>query len=398
MSPTYAAIGNYFTTSVDIRVASPSGPLAIVRQYDSALPTNGVAGAGWSSTVGMRLYYASHLVSLPSTFQKRAYVPLEDGTRLAFTENGGGTTYTPLHGRFDSLVKNGDGSWDLTLQHSRRRLHFSSTGALTARYDESGNVQTFTYDGTGKLQQIADGAGSGRYLNIYHGGDGRVSDVEDNAGRSIHYTYNPDGTLDTFEDAEGRVTSYGYVNNGVGTVLASVTDHWGRTTTSITYDLFARVQTLTANGETDSFIYNDPSDPPNSTQKHPAGTDFRWWFAYDANGMITDRTRVYSPLTGHSGPTAHTDYYADSRVQMMTDERGVKTYYTYDATGRVATVTRDYQGPTAIRFDYAYDPAFPDRVTSVTPRNPSSGTTRLPGTSRPTGTGTTSTTRRARTR
>ena len=53
-----------------------------------------------------------------------------------------------------------------------------------------------------------------------------------------------------------------------------------------------------------------------------------------------------------------------------TDETGVRTTYTYDANGRVATVTRDATGTSPVRFEYAYDPAFPDKVTSVTPKNP----------------------------
>jgi RHS repeat-associated protein len=55
------------------------------------------------------------------------------------------------------------------------------------------------------------------------------------------------------------------------------------------------------------------------------------------------------------------------------DEVGVRTNYTYDTNGRVATVTRDATGPSPVRFDYTYDPSFPDKVTSVTPKNPTSG-------------------------
>lgn len=374
-SPCYVANGNYFTTSVDLRVSSVSGPLQIVRRYDSAVPVDGPAGVGWASTFTSRLFYATFLLTPPSTYEKRAYVVLEDGTRLSFTENANGVSYVAGAGRYDTLVKNGDGTFDLTLQGSRTRYHYSTTGALLARYDDQGNLRSFTYDGNGRLQQIADGAGSGRYLTIYYGPNGRVSDVQDSGARYIHYSYNTDGTLATFTDAAGRVTTYAYQATAFGPLLSTVTDSWGRVTASVTYDDHARISTLTSGGVSDTFDYD--TEGPSSTQKHPAGTDFRWYYAYDANGLITDRTRVYSPLTGHGGPTAHTDYYPDSSIMQTTDELGVKTFYSYDSTGRTTAVTRDYQGSNAIRFDYAYDPSFADRVSSITPKNPSDGSVNL---------------------
>ncbi len=50
----------------------------------------------------------------------------------------------------------------------------------------------------------------------------------------------------------------------------------------------------------------------------------------------------------------------------------MRTDFTYDPAGRVTSVTRDVLG-SPVRFDYTYDPAFPDKVTSVTPKNPVSG-------------------------
>ena len=63
----------------------------------------------------------------------------------------------------------------------------------------------------------------------------------------------------------------------------------------------------------------------------------------------------------------------DGQVEQTIDEVGVKTFYTYDARGNVTSVTRDYQGPTAVRFDYSYDSSFPDNVTSIVPKNPATG-------------------------
>ena len=89
-------------------------------------------------------------------------------------------------------------------------------------------------------------------------------------------------------------------------------------------------------------------------------------FTTAPNGQITNRTPPTAPGSG----TAHTDYNSDGSVAGTTDETGVRTTYGYDANGRVANVTRDATGAAPVRFDYTYDPSFPDKVVSVTPKNP----------------------------
>jgi hypothetical protein len=52
---------------------------------------------------------------------------------------------------------------------------------------------------------------------------------------------------------------------------------------------------------------------------------------------------------------------------------GVKTLFTYDGIGRVVTVTTDYQGSSAMRYELTYDPVLPAQITEITPRNPTTG-------------------------
>ena len=55
---------------------------------------------------------------------------------------------------------------------------------------------------------------------------------------------------------------------------------------------------------------------------------------------------------------------------------GVVTNYCYDDEGHVLTVTRNAGQTGAVRYDYTYDPAFPDKVASVTPKNPTTNVAR----------------------
>ena len=103
-------------------------------------------------------------------------------------------TYTPPIGRYDALVKNTDGTWSLTFQNSTSVWTFGSDGSLTSMTDDFGNLQTWTYDANGRIQQITD-VTSGRSLNVYFGADGKLSAVQDNTGRLVQYAYNTNGTL-----------------------------------------------------------------------------------------------------------------------------------------------------------------------------------------------------------
>ena len=69
-------------------------------------------------------------------------------------------------------------------------------------------------------------------------------------------------------------------------------------------------------------------------------------------------------------------FYSDGSIQLATDTTEIK-FYTYNANGSVATITRDYQGSLALRFDYVYDTNFTEKVISITPKNPSTGAVNL---------------------
>ena len=131
-SPCYLGIGAYTSTATDLVVNTAAGfPLIASRRYVSSHVVDGPMGIGWMSSVVSRLSYVTYQVSA-GVYQKRAYVILPDGTRVKYTENANGT-YTPQAGRYDTLIKNADGSFDLTLQHTRGRRCTSEAPATRQR-------------------------------------------------------------------------------------------------------------------------------------------------------------------------------------------------------------------------------------------------------------------------
>lgn len=354
-SPVFLATGEYFASAMDLRVKSVGVPLQVYRNYESARRTAGLGGLGWSSPAQARLSEMVYMFQAPSTLLTYAEILLPNGLTQTYTKNADGS-YSPPTGRHDSLVRNVDGTWDFKIFRSRRTYHFASTGELFTIADRYNNIQNWTYT-AGHLDRITDIA-SGRYIRFYYGADGRVSAVQDQTGRTVEYTYDTSGKLITVKDPANRMTTYSYTTGRMGPLLSEIKDNWNRVITTVTYSADDTVHTYTERGAT--FTYNT-----DRTQKTRTGGG-TYGYAYLPNGLITSRTNVL-------GGTETTDYNEDYSVHQRTNEVGVQTIYEYNANGTVASVTRDSEGPLAARFDIVYDPDFPERVTSVTPKDPLTG-------------------------
>ncbi|MGH7490535.1 MAG: DUF6531 domain-containing protein, partial [bacterium] len=103
-SPCYAASGTYVNDFADLQIPTAGMyPLTVSRRYDSSRPADGPLGLGWSSSLTAHLYYATYLVSAPSTYSYEADIIMPDGVTYRFTTSGG--AFTPPLGRYDTLVK-----------------------------------------------------------------------------------------------------------------------------------------------------------------------------------------------------------------------------------------------------------------------------------------------------
>ncbi len=358
-SPCYVQSGVFFMGARDLEVAAVGPPLQVSRMYNTSYISSGLTGPGWTSNMAIRLTYSVYLYAAPSTYQKVADIRMPDSRLFTFTENPDGVTYTPPSGRHDTLLRRPDGSWTLAIQNSRSVWLFNQDGSLASITDEYGNVQSWAYDGGGHLQRVTDVI-SGRYLDVYFGADGRLSAVQDSAGRLVQYTYNTNGSLASVTDPLNRVTTYTYSQGRFGPILTQIKDHWNRVVATMTYDGSDRATSYNENGETYTYDYSQVA------AGHTFKTDSqgnRFTLTFNSSGYVTD-------WSGPDGTGTHTDYNADGSVQQSRDEKLISTSYTYDSPGRVLSVARD-TGHGFPRTDYTYDPNFPDKVTAVTVKNPS---------------------------
>ena len=360
-SPCYAGSGAYVTQFSDLSVPIVGGAVSVSRSYSSTRLADGIFGVGTSSILHSRIYYARYLFAAPATYRNVADVVMPDGKHYRFTESATGQ-FTPPRTRSDLLVRNGDGSFDLHVQQSRSVYHFGATGSLASITDESGNVTSFDTDASGRISRISDLGGSGRYVDVFWGADGRIASLRDSAGRTVAYSYGGSGGLESVTDPMGRRTTYSYVTGRFGTPLLSrVTDHWGRVITDVSYLPTDQVFSYSEFGETWRMFYRYGDDPKLTAKKDSGDNVWRLRFGNDI--QITDRI-------GPDDSLSHTVYSPEGWIQERTDEAGVRTAYSYDSAGKVTSVTRSAQSADAVRYDYSYDAGFPDKVATVTPRDP----------------------------
>jgi RHS repeat-associated protein len=358
-SPTFVATGTYESHATDLELPTAGLPLAVSRQYFSSRRQSGFNGVGWSSSLEAHLSYAA--TSLGDVLD----VLMPTGVVFRFTFTNPNGPFTPPQGRKDTLVKNADKSFNLTLQQSRIVYHFDEKGRLTAMTDEYGSSVTIGYGADGKPTQIADASGSGRFITVSYRGDGKIDHLQDSAGRTVRYEYDPDGTLTSVRDPAGRLTNFTYSQGSFGPLLTRISDNWDRALTAITYDVADRTKSYSENFETYSYSYIDST---HTQKKDSSGNTTTLTFGA-ATGLIADHT---PPQAEGSAPN-HKDFDSDGHVTRAVDETGVATSFTYDSQGHVTSVTRDSQGSTAVRYVYTYDASLVDKVTAVTPKNPSSG-------------------------
>jgi YD repeat-containing protein len=367
-SPCYVASGVYSTDALDLALPT-TGTYNLIAQrlYDSSRPVDGPAGVGWFFSIMPRVYYVTYLVAAPSTYSHEVDAFMPDGIVYRFSVDAAGAFSAPP-GRYDKLVRNSDSTYSLTLQHTRTVFAFNADGAVASLTDGFGNVITWTYDSGGRVQRVADSAGSGRYIDLTWGPDGRVSALTDNSGRQVKYYYDSsDGTLTGVADptvsgnASLRSTNYTYGAGRFGKVLTQISDRWNRVISELEWYSDGKLKSYTDGaydgsptsvGEKYTYIYN-PVTATTTKSDSIASTSYQ----YGDTGLVT-------PLN-----------YVNGQPIAVTSPAGGNFQYEYDAVGHVTKISATSPDPPngsgTVVWWFTYDTAWPDQVASIIPKDAS---------------------------
>ncbi|HYI08820.1 MAG TPA: RHS repeat-associated core domain-containing protein [Thermoanaerobaculia bacterium] len=375
-SPVFAIGGSYTRDETDLSIRTTGFGITVARSYDSSRAVDGPMGIGWTSSLTPRVHYASFAASA-TALQHIAYVAMPNGMLYEFKKNEADLFIPPV-GRFESLVRNADGTFQLTLQHSRNVYKFRADGAIEYMQDEFGNRINYTYDLNGRLQRVADGAGSGRYVDVtWNSSTGRIGSVTDNAGRTVRYTYDTSGNLETVADAvtpTGEASRYyEYVQGRMASLLSRVEDRWHRLITRVAWDSSDRVTSYTE-GE-----YNENNPAASAGEKYT--------YEYNLNGTTefgvphikkinSISFNYYIPgqdpnqigVIGSDGKS----YNTIGQLDATSNEDGVQTAnYTYDAQGRMITRRDWIDANISVLWTFTYDATWPDKISTVKSDQPS---------------------------
>lgn len=198
--------------------------------------------------------------------------------------------------------------------------------------------------------------------------------------------YNSTGTISSSKDPKGNSTTYGYSSAYEGAYLTSVTNALNQTT-NYTYDFNTGLlaSTTDPNSQTTSYAYDSMSRSAQTT--YPGGGQTTYCYTDEGGSTCTASGPPYALVTTQKMSSSQnlttTDVYDGvgrlSEHELTSDPAGTDiTTITYDALGRVASVSNPYRsGGTVYTTTYAYDPL--NRTTQVTEQDGSTVLTSYTG-------------------
>lgn len=233
-----------------------------------------------------------------------------------------------------------------TAEDRLTQISYWPTGQVQQITEPDGASVTYVYDAAQRLTDIEDSAGNTIHYTLDNAGNRLKEETADTGGtlrRTLARTFNTLGQLSVLKDASNNATGFSYDANGNP---QSITDALQRVT-SQQYDPLNRLAlTLQDVGGVEAEIRSHYNALDQVTQvTDPKG--LHTTYAYNGFG---DLTAQVSPDSGSTGFTVDS---AGNR-KTLTDARGITATYSYDALNRLVGVA--YPDPN-MDVGYHYDVA-----------------------------------------
>ena len=254
-------------------------------------------------------------------------------TTYATDSHGNTTAITAADGSTTQSVPDPNGEIQQLINGNGQAIAYSynSLGEVT-REDFGNGVHTdFTYDARGNLLTAADASGTTTFKYDDSAYPDQVTSVTYPGGLFINYGYDSEGRLNRVNQ-NGYVVNYAYDSSGR---LSSVTDSGGATIVGYQYNDADQVTrkdmgnstytdyTYTLTGQVATLINHAPDGTVNS----------QFTYTYDALGRVATMTTLQGTMTY--------GYDADSQLTSVTLPGGQAITYGYDAMGNRTTVNQN---------------------------------------------------------
>ncbi len=224
--------GNKFQQEADFSIKTPGPELGFRRSYNSQSNYNGPLGYGWTHNYNLFIEDQGN----------RVVVWDADGKALYFEKEGGGN-FTADVLVYDTLTQEEGGAGDYVLTRKNNTIcRFSSQGRLQSIKDLNDNQITLTYSGT------------------------LLTGVSNNFGKEITFTYRQNSKIETVSDPKENTYTFTYTGDNLTGMTAP-------------------------DGVLTKYLYEDPNDPHNMTQKRIAGQTVGTW-GYDEHDRATQSSKA----------------------------------------------------------------------------------------------------------
>ncbi|NEQ47521.1 MAG: hypothetical protein F6K00_29855 [Leptolyngbya sp. SIOISBB] len=211
---------------------------------------------------------------------------------------------------------------------------------LTGFTDPQGNPVTYQYDAQGNINGITYADGTSELFDV--DAQGNITRSVNRRGSEILYTYNADGQLTgkTYED--GSAVTYTYDERGN---LLTATDASG--TIEMEYDAANRLTFISyPSGRSLTYAYNADGQRTQMVMQDGYTVNY----SYDAAGRL-------ETLTDGTGQLIiRYDYDAAGRLTRETNGNGTVTTFDYDALSQLISIVHyDSDSTVNSRYEYTYD-------------------------------------------
>jgi YD repeat-containing protein len=289
--------------------------LTLDQSYNQDDSSSGALGIGWSFSLGDRI-----------VTEADGSLTLHRGTGKTdrFSTAAGSTTFFAIATTTDSLTPNADGTYTLTTAGSAASRVFSSDGRLLSVLDGTTVRVSIDYDAAGHLTAAHY---RGKLINFATDSTGRITSIQDGAGRSIAYTYSSDGRLSKQTNADGQTVTYQYDGGGNLTAVA-----YAGGTIAIAYagdpGFMAVSRVTTPDGAVRQ--YDTPQSP--SAIRIVDGNGDATFYSSNATGLLQS-------ITDPAGNTVSYTYDARGNRTSAVNAVGETFTFTYDSNGSLAGIT-----------------------------------------------------------
>lgn len=336
-------------------------PIDIQRTYRPSDSNSYSFGIGTTNQYDLRLWSGAG--------PGEANLIMPDGQRIHFARISPGTSFTdgeyrststpgPFYGSILKYSPSGTGAyWNLNLTNGMTFVF--GIGRLLEVRDNRGNKLVIARSGEDVTRITSP---HGRWVRFIYDESHRITELIDNGGRHVKYTYTS-GRLTKVVDPAGRSTEYEYDGSGR---MKAVVNARGNKYLQIAYDANGRVEKQTAgDGATFGLVYklSEAGQVQGATVTDPRGSQKA--VTFNSEGWAT--SEILEPGSEHEETKTMEVQPGTGLVLSETDPLGHTTDFEYDSNGNVTEATQLAGTEEAATTKFAYKPGTAWRTELVDP-------------------------------